>query len=243
MLIIIIFFYFDFILLLLNANPYAMDDLMKCTVGNMVDIPYTSNTGKLKEFLSTIRTIGVPNSASQDWFQQIGFKSSNDRPILRVMRFINFVDSTSKPTDFWKQYRTDNHKKILAQGVKQGYKELFDIYPDANTRSTKDLNNFFTSKSSAGKQAIDKTIQTFKILCELADFNGMDSQEEIATNYTDASVEQSAPRDQVTLKMRSPSKESGATININIQLTLPETTDSKVYDNFFAAMKNHLFSN
>ncbi len=209
----------------------------------MLDIPYTSNTGKLKEFLGTIRTAGIPNAASQDWFQQIGFKSSNDRPILRLMRFINFIDSSSKPTDLWRLYRTDDHKKILAQGIKQGYKELFDIYPDANNRSTKDLGNFFTSKSSAGKQVIDKTINTFKGLCELADFNGIASQDEIPTNNPDTSAEQSTTADQVMLKRSGPSKESGVTININIQLTLPDTTDPKVYDNFFAAMKTHLFQN
>jgi hypothetical protein len=39
----------------------------------MADFPYTSNTGKLKEFLSTIRTTGIPtNGATQGWFKQIG---------------------------------------------------------------------------------------------------------------------------------------------------------------------------
>jgi hypothetical protein len=34
---------------------------------------------------------------------------------------------------------------------------------------------------------------------------------------------------------------SGPAININIQLQLQATEDAKVYDNFFAAMKKHLF--
>jgi hypothetical protein len=76
----------------------------------------------------------------------------------------------------------------------QGYKELFDIYPDANNRSNKELNNFFTSKSSAGKQAIDKTIQTFKVLCELAEFSGVHIQEGEPINDADVPAEQPRSR-------------------------------------------------
>jgi len=30
------------------------------------------------------------------------------------------------------------------------------------------------------------------------------------------------------------------TVNINVQLTLPETTDENLYDRFFAAFRKHL---
>lgn len=33
----------------------------------------------------------------------------------------------------------------------------------------------------------------------------------------------------------------GVTININIQLTVPETTNSDIYEAFFKALKNNLF--
>jgi len=210
-------------------------------VAKMAEIPYTSNTGKLKDFLSTIRTIGVPSGATQDWFQQIGFKSSNDRPILRVMQYIKFIDSSSKPTDLWRQYRTDNYRTVLAKGIREGYKELFNIYPDANKRSIKEINNFFTSKSSAGKSAINYMISTFNALCELADFNGgsvdLDQSNDNISNFNGS---QSA-KDNSILSTQKVTKGSGVTVNINIQLTLPDTTDPKVYDNFFAAMKNYLF--
>ena len=33
---------------------------------------------------------------------------------------------------------------------------------------------------------------------------------------------------------------NGVTINVNVQLTIPETTDEKVFGAFFAAMRKHL---
>jgi hypothetical protein len=206
----------------------------------MTDFPYTQNTGKLKEFLKTIRGIGVPTTgATQDWFQSIGFKSSNDRPILRVMRFIGFIDSTSKPTDLWMQYRGPDHQEILAKGIIQGYKDLFDVYPDAYSRSSKELEHYFTQKSTAGKRVIDNTIATFKTLCELAEFNGTTPQHDEPKPQDGASVGEQLAKSRDLIKNQA--KGSSITMNINIQLTLPDTTDATVYDNFFAAMKKHIF--
>ena len=210
----------------------------------MPEYAYTPNTGKLKEFLKKIREIQIPTSgASQDWFQLIGFKSSNDRPILRVMKQIKFIDDSGKPTDLWIQYRTSDHKKILASGIIQGYRDLYAIYPDAHNRSTEDLASFFTKKSTAGKQVIDKTINTFKALCELAEFNGIDIQKTEHEPLHDESSEDQSIKKSAISQTKNQVKGSGVTININIQLTLPDTTDAAVYDNFFASMKKHIFEN
>ncbi|MDD1690850.1 MAG: DUF5343 domain-containing protein [Methanoregula sp.] len=206
----------------------------------MSEYTYTPNTGRLKEFLKKIRDIGVPTTgATQDWFQSIGFRSSNDRPILRVMRSIEFITDSSTPSDLWIQYRTPSHKKVLAEGIKRGYKDLFSIYPDANARSNQELEHFFTKRSNAGKQVIDKTILTFKTLCELADFNGeYVDQDELASDV-EPPIAAISTGSKTTLS-KTKLQGSGVTININIQLTLPDTTDAKVYDNFFAAMKKYL---
>ena len=208
----------------------------------MPEYAYTPNTGKLKEFLKKIRDIAVPTTgATQDWFQSIGFRSSNDRPILRVMRLIGFIDDASTPTDSWKQYRTQNHKQILAKGITQGYKDLFAIYPDANIRSNQDLEHFFTKKSDAGKQVIDKTVLTFKTLCELADFSGSEDQkDDQSSQQSETPSSEKAAKGSNTIITKSKMQGSNVTININIQLTLPDTTDAKVYDNFFAAMKKYI---
>jgi len=155
------------------------------------------------------------------------------------MRSIEFITDSSTPSDLWIQYRTPSHKKVLAEGIKRGYKDLFSIYPDANARSNQELEHFFTKRSNAGKQVIDKTILTFKTLCELADFNGeYVDQDELASDV-EPPIAAISTGSKTTLS-KTKLQGSGVTININIQLTLPDTTDAKVYDNFFAAMKKYL---
>jgi len=199
----------------------------------MADYPYTTVPGKISKLFRQIKEAGVPPKATHTWLKSIGFTSSNDRSLLRILPFIDFIDSSSIPTNYWKQYRGANGKQVLAECIKKGYAGLFSTYPNAHDRSKRELESFFSTHSSAGKQAIAKTVSTFQELCKLADFSATKAQVEAAKE--DKTETGSAESIDVVSKSYK-----GVTININIQLTIPETTDGKVYDAFFSAMKKHL---
>jgi hypothetical protein len=199
----------------------------------MGDFPYTTVPGKIADLFTKIKQTGIPPKLNPQWLQSVGFKSSNDRSLLTVLRIVGFADSDS-PTDLWKQYRGQGGKQVLAQGIREGYAELFSTYPHAHDCSKEDLQNFFSTRSAAGKQAITKTISTFQELCRLADFSASPSEDEAVEKEQDTK-----PRDVGAREMKSP---RDFAININIQLTLPETTDEKVYEALFLSMKKHLLS-
>lgn len=203
----------------------------------MADFPYTQVTGKMKTFFAKIQQVGKPETVDKKWLASIGLKATNDYTIIPVLRFIGFVDQSSKPTDRWMSYRDKSRAgNVLAEGILEGYAELFQTYADTHRRSDEDLRAFFSTKTTAGAQVVSKTVTTFKTLCELADFE-------------DVPVE-GPPIQPVQLTeggLGAPTKipkelGAGVTININIQLTLPDTTDDSVYDKLFSAMKRHLLS-
>ena len=136
----------------------------------MADFAYTLVTAKLKDLLAKIRDIGVPQGATHNWLASLGYKSTNDRSMVAVLKQINFVDSSGKPTILWNQYRGSNPRAVLAGAIRRGYAQLFETYPDAYARSDTDLENFVSTRTQAGKQVISRTVQTFKALCLLADF-------------------------------------------------------------------------
>jgi hypothetical protein len=203
----------------------------------MADFPYTQVTGKLKSLFQKIQQVGKPDTVDKKWLASIGLKSSNDPSLIPVLRVIDFIDQSNNPTERWTRYRDKSQaRKVLAEGILIGYAELFQTYPDAYRRSDDELKAFFTTKTKAGSQVVSKTVTTFKNLCELADFQ-------------DVPIEGSSVQSvQLTQgDIRAPTRiikelEAGVTININIQLTLPDTTDESVYDKLFAAMKKHLLS-
>jgi Family of unknown function (DUF5343) len=207
----------------------------------MAEIIYTIVPGKLKELLQKIRTMGVPPKASVEWLKSIGFKSSNDPSMLRVLKGIGLAADDGTPAQPWRDYRGADHKAVLARCIRSGYADLFQTYPDAQTRGNDALEHFFAAKSDAGGGAITMAVSTFKALCQLSEF-GSGPGEEFGSQAHEE-IELQPPviaRSQV--KAAGGQRTVGSTININIQLTLPETTDESVYEKFFAAMNKHLLA-
>lgn len=205
----------------------------------MADAPaYTTVPGKLPELLKQIRDVGVPSKANTAWLGSLGFKSSNDRSMLNVLRQIGFIDSSGTPAPAWKEYRGANHKEVLGRAVQVGYENLYATYPDAHARSSTDLGHVFSTQTSAGKQAIDKMVATFKNLVGQAEF---DATVAPAAGIAQASVSTVNPASTApAVVTRATNTPAGMTVNINVQLTLPESTNPEVYEAFFRAIREHL---
>ena len=95
----------------------------------MSDYPYTSSTGKLKKFLIEIPKTGVPDKLIQKELEKRGYKTKNDREIIPILKNIGFLDDTGTPTKRYLDYRNSEiSKKILAEGIREGYPDLFKTY-------------------------------------------------------------------------------------------------------------------
>lgn len=204
----------------------------------MANFPYTTVSGRIKPLFQKIVQVGKPNNVDKNWLKGIGFVASNDPTLLTIIEDLGFTKS-GQPTDLWQRYRDKSQSKnVMAEAVRNTYADLFGTYPDAHQRSDAELKNFFQSKSSAAGRTVDLMVTAFKNLRDLADFN-----EQSRTS----AVESQAKIDITPVVERNgmaPSviNGSGVTVNVNIQLTVPETTDAAVYDSFFAALKKNLLS-
>jgi len=206
----------------------------------MAGYSYTVVPGKLKDFLGKLRSVGVPSKITTKWLESIGYKSTNDRSMLAVLQQILFVDSSNVPTDRWTNYRGANHRQVFADGIANGYSDLFATYPDAYARSTEELESFFGTKSTAGKQVISKTVSTFKALCELADFSGT-TIERTDTPANGVAIK----NDSVKLpQQQQPSQEHQAfapKLHIDIQIHIsPDATPQQI-EQIFESMAKHLY--
>lgn len=213
----------------------------------MAEAPsYTTVPGRIPDLVKKIRETGVPTKVTNEWLRSVGFTSSNDRSLIPVLRQIGFIDGSNVPQPAWREYRGSEHRAVLGRAIMLGYDMLYSTYPDAQTRTNTDLGHVFSTKTNAGKQAIDKMVATFKNLAKEADFSTAPSSGETAA----IPLEAEAPNGGVEANSRqgsngplvpsSTDSRGGLTINVNVQLTIPETTDEKVFDAFFRAMRRHL---
>ena len=199
----------------------------------MTNYPYMSSTGKLKEFLDGIRKRTVPEKVTQDYLSKAGFASKSNRPIIKILKFIGFLDKKGIPTNSYKLFRdTSKQGAIMARSLRQAYSNLFEIHNDACRKDNEALTNFFRTETGIGEAAVNYMIQTFKTLCSLADFSRVDA---IAT--TDAGT----PDDRtIQLAREVIPTADGLTVNLNIQLVLPTTENIQIYESIFKLLKEHV---
>jgi hypothetical protein len=194
----------------------------------MVEYPYVLVLKKLRAFMKHIQTAGVPPKVTLNYIKAAGFKSSNDERIPAVLRFIGFIDSAGTPTEAYKKYRNKAKAPVvLGSAIREAYAELFKMFPDAYQKDSEALRNFFSGYTTAGERVLSAIVSTFQALCAEAKFDTLEAvvgEEEAATPPP--------PLVSKTFGLQS--------LTINLQLTLPETTNSTVYKEIFKAMKEYL---
>lgn len=201
----------------------------------MVDYTYMGNTGRLKEFIQGIPTRTLPEKVIQQYLEKIGFKSKNDRPITSVLKFIGFLDDKGTPTKNFADYRdTTKQRATMTRCIRAAYSDLFGLYPDAYAKDNEALMNFFRTESGLGEATVQIMAATFKTLCELADFGTVGQAENVQPEQETAKIgAQTITRDSLAAT-------TGMTINLNIQLVLPTTQDTGIYDAIFKSMRKNL---
>ncbi len=203
----------------------------------MSDYPYVAVTNKLKTFLGDIQRLGVPERVNRTWLKTIGYTSSNDQSIPRVLEFIELVDTSRKPTEKWMQFRNrDLSGTVLAAAIREAYSALYQIHPDAHLLDDDDLKNFFRTQTEAGDQAVRRTANTFKTLCSVADF-GEIQEGGAATQVRPATV--------ATVDSPQPPLLAGQaftpSLRIDLQINVSSDTSPEQIDRIFESMAKHLY--
>ncbi len=219
-----------------------------------MNYPYSTATGTIQKILSKIQSVGQPTKLDRNWMSSIGFTKSSEQRMVGILKFLGFAEKNGTPTELWTRFRSNKTgKQVLGNAIQQAYSELYQIYPKAHELDKDELNHFFTTKTTAGALALSHTVNTFRNLAGFAEFssNGVatpQKQKEEKTNNPKPTKEKGTtdkeePKE-FTNQLSRQFKESknGLTVNLNIQLTVPETTDEKVYDKFFESLKKHLLS-
>lgn len=209
----------------------------------MPDFQYTTVPGKLSALLDKVRTVGVPAKVTNQWLKAIGFTSSNDTSLATILKAIGFADQSGTPTDHWRNYRGAKAKAVLAHALRESYRPLFEVYPDAWRRSDSELESFFSTRSNAGKQAISKTVSTFKNLAVLADFeDSSPGPQHHQSNGTDgvghAGAHITGPSNKVVPPTHHPMHPA---LHIDIQIHISSDATAQQIDQIFASMAKHLY--
>jgi hypothetical protein len=200
--------------------------------------PYTTVPNKLRSLLQQAPQMGRPDKVTVTWLKKAGYTSSNDPSMIGVLKFVGVLGPDGRPSNLWDAFRapTDENKARLADAIRKGYADLFALFPDANRRDVESLRNFFRANTGGGDRVQRLLVQSFQVLTEFADFDA-EVPEDAVTG--DGGGRQQAPA-RLQRREKIVPDVPGLTLNVNLQLQLPATSDGDVYEKLFGAMRKHL---
>lgn len=137
------------------------------------NVPYMNSINKLHTMLDAIQNAGVPETFNKDFLVDLGFTSSYDTALIKVLRYLGMLDSSNKPQDSYRQFVDHTKaKKVLASRIRAAFDDLYLADKNAHTKQSNQLKGWFKTKTGNGDAVAMKIASTFKSLADYADFSG-----------------------------------------------------------------------
>lgn len=195
---------------------------------------YVLPTKRIPEVFAKIRDGQAPEQLTTQLLKDWGFKSTNDRAFIPLLKALNFLNADGKPTNTYHNYRDHSQSKtVMAEALKEAYGDIFLIKAKPNASDKAAIEGKFKSFHNASENVADLMAKTFLGLIELADFNTSKSK---TVSDTPAEVEKKKSEEDPDRKKIG--NLSG--LHYNIQIHLPATKDVEVYNSIFKSLREHL---
>jgi hypothetical protein len=202
-----------------------------------VDYPYMASVKNVPGILAKIRGAGSPPKFTNEFLRtNLGFTSSSDRGVIAVLKRLGLLASDGTPLPRYNDFRAQVPKSsALAQGLRDGWPEIFLSNQAAHKLSSTDLVGVFKSVSGKGDAVAQKMATTFRAFSDQADWSGAAESGSNAQD-TDGVVDQG-------FVPPSDGKGDGwAALGLHhdVHIHLPPSSDVSVYRAIFRALKEEL---
>ena len=199
---------------------------------------YLLRTKNLDAMLRAIRGAQAPDKFTVKFLEQLGFKSTNDRSIIGVLKGLNFIDEAGAPKQRYYEYLDETqYKVILGQAIQDAYADLFKVNSKANELAQTEVKNKLKTltQGSKGEAVLAKMAMTFTTLCKHATFGAAPVVKKTPDEQAETKEEGKKQADDADEKKHRPMNLSYVS---NIEL--PASRDPAVYEALFRALKEHI---
>ena len=209
---------------------------------------YLITVKNLDSFFDSLITAKAPNAFTNKFIQGLGFKSTNDRLYISLLKGLGFLDASAVPTERYFRFLDQSEsKRILAEAIEEAYGDLFAVNTKANELPIADVKNKLRSLTEGkfSDKVISLMATTFKALCEYAEWGPKRVIPTVKEKPPEATKPEQKPLESsIKPVLETPEgleKNSGISqLHYNIQVHLPESRDESVYDAIFKSLRRHL---
>ncbi len=113
------------------------------------NVPYMPSVTNLSKILDAIQKAGVPEVFNLDFLKDLGFTSSNDRPVIKVLKYLGMLDSSGRPQTAYREFVDHTKAKVVLAGrLRAAFDDLYLSDKDAHTKSAEQLKGWFKTKTA-----------------------------------------------------------------------------------------------
>lgn len=199
------------------------------------NVPYMPSVRNVHAILRKMQSAAVPEAFGRDFLKDLGFTSSNDRPVIGLLRYLGMLDALCKPQACYSEFVDQTKSKsVLAARLRIAYDDLFSSNKEANKKSVTELKGWFKTKTGASDSVAEKIATTFKCLVEFSDFSapsqGSD-REKVETKDKDQ------PKTQQDGRLQA---ERAMSLVYRLEIHLPDTQNIQTFRSIFKALREEL---
>jgi hypothetical protein len=196
----------------------------------MPRLPFTTKPEDIITLLNLLPTLNVPaQKVGVVYIKALGFSQSSANHLTEILVKLGFVDSRNKPSSLWRQYtQSEDRGLVLASAIKRAYSDVFAKVFCPYLEPDDDLLDYFRPQGEKiSTRDLNLMLETFRALCELADFQN------------EMGVEETAPK-VLSTDNDLASVEINPNLQLNIQIHIdPNTADEKI-ETIFKNMRKYL---
>ena len=211
----------------------------------MASLPYVTATGNIERALLAIKSAATPATVSQDFVKTIlKIPGGSGNQMASFLKKVGFVNADATPSDLYKRFRnTATAGKAAAEALKIGYGPLYVRNEYMHQMSDDKLRGLIIEETGQGDDssavaltlASIKAIKKFAVWSETTDTNPPDS-----SGITLPSQHMERPSSSSKDNAHRSPQRVGMNLSYTINLNLPATSDSAVFNAIFKSLKENL---
>jgi hypothetical protein len=208
---------------------------------------YLASVKNVEAIFKKITEGVAPPTFNIEHLKSIGFKGSNDRAIVPLLKDLGFLSANGTPEPRYHAYRDRSQSKaVMAEALRQAYEDIFHIAEVPTDADRPAIEGLFKSKHNSTDRVAQAQAMTFLSLLKLADLtatspigsgslgreggDGSDSGDSGSGNDQSTTDD---PQDGVQ-------KILSTQLHYTIQIHLPATKEIEVFNAIFRSLRENL---
>lgn len=202
------------------------------------NVPYMPSVANLHRILDAIQKAGIPEAFNLDFLKDLGFTSSNDRPVIKVLKYLGMLDASGRPQKAYRDFVDHTKAKaVLAARLRVAFDDLYLSDKNAHNKTVESLKGWFKSKTGASDAVAKKMATQFRSLAQYADFQAKLSE----PSKVEEPSEPTAPAAEQPPTPLAPATELAQLgLVYRLEIHLPDTQNIETFRAIFRALREEL---